>query len=65
MRRRYVLVSGFTFGAVATLHALRLIYDLPVTIGDWALPGWPSGVAALVAAVLCIWGLSLSGKRKR
>ena len=50
----YCIVSGILFGAVAILHLVRAIHKMPVQIGDWPIPIWPSWVGFAVAGLLCV-----------
>jgi hypothetical protein len=42
---------------IALLHALRLVFELPVTVAGVAIPSWPSFVGAIVFALLAagVW----------
>lgn len=53
--KRYVVVSGVIFGAVALVQAGRALTQLPVQVGGFAVPVWGSWVAAVVAGSLCAW----------
>jgi len=52
----YGKVSGGIFLLVAIAHGYRAIAGAPVVIGGWDLPVWMSGVAAVVAVLLAVWG---------
>ena len=41
-RKSYLVISGVVFGVVAIGHLARLAYHLPVQIGEWNAPMWPS-----------------------
>lgn len=58
--KRYCAVSGALFILVALAHLARIAYDLPVTIGGYALPMVVSWVAFFVPALLAAWALRLA-----
>jgi hypothetical protein len=41
-------------------HIWRVLGHLPVTIGSWVVPFWPSAVAAILSGALALWLFSLS-----
>ncbi len=47
-------ISSIVFGVVSLLHLLRVIYALPVLIGDVSLGLWVSVLGFLAAGALCI-----------
>lgn len=51
-QKTFIKISGWIFGVVAILHALRLIYKWEAIIGGFVLPLWLSGVAIVVAGYL-------------
>jgi len=53
--KTYNVVSGAIFGFIALAQATRAAMQLPVQIGEFAIPVWASWVAALVAGSLCVW----------
>ncbi|MGA2066668.1 MAG: hypothetical protein ABSG86_16955 [Thermoguttaceae bacterium] len=55
----YLAISGVIFLIVTVLHALRLVYKVPVQIGDRPLPDWSSWAGAVGAGILCIWAFWL------
>lgn len=62
--RRYMVISGAVFGAVALLHVLRLLLGWPAQVAGWVVPMWISWVALVGAGALCLWALRLAGKRR-
>lgn len=46
------LLAAMLFAAVAVAHFLRVVFDVPVTVGNTAIPMWVSGVAIVVPGVL-------------
>ena len=40
------------FTLVAIAHLLRIIYGIPVTIGEWFVPQWVSLCAIVVPALI-------------
>lgn len=59
---RYLTISATIFAVVAVAHLVRAIEQWPITIGPWAVPVGVSWVAALFAAALCAWAMSLLRK---
>ena len=55
----YFVVSGSIFGLVALAHLVRVVYQMPVQAGTWALPMWPSWGGLVVAGALCVWAFWL------
>ena len=45
------------FGLVALAHLLRVVYQMPVCVGDWAVPMWLSWGGVAVADALCAWAI--------
>lgn len=62
MHRFVVLLSAIIFGIVAIIHALRLYYNFPVTIGTFHVPEWGSIVGLVVAGFLSIGLFSILKK---
>ena len=46
------LLAAIVFAAVALAHFLRVVFDVPVTVGSTAIPMWVSGVGIVVPGVL-------------
>ncbi len=57
--KAYQLVTGTLFGLIALGHLARLIDRIPVQIGTWGVPLWPSMIAVALAGALCVWALRL------
>ena len=55
MANSYAVVSGFVFGVVAAVQAVRALYQWPVQIGALDVPVWFSWAAVLVTGTLCMW----------
>jgi hypothetical protein len=53
--KTYNVVSGAVFGFIALAQAARAAMQLPVQVGDFAVPVLGSWVAALIAGSLCVW----------
>lgn len=51
-RNAVTLLAAILFAAVAIAHFLRIVFEVPITVGDTAIPMWVSGVAAIVPGVL-------------
>lgn len=53
-QRSYITFSGWIFGIIAVLHALRLLFQWPAAIAGMTVPLWLSGLAAVVAGVMAL-----------
>jgi hypothetical protein len=62
-QKRFNIVAGVIFAAVALLHALRILMGWPVVIGGWTVPMWMSGIGFVVAGGLSYFALSLVRRR--
>ena len=56
---QYFLVSGVVFTIVGIAHLARVVYDIPVLIGGYALPTWVSGVGVIIPVILAITAFRL------
>lgn len=56
----YLIISGILFSLVALGHLLRLVYQVPVQVGEWTLPQWPSALAVVVTFTLMVWAFRLA-----
>ena len=57
--KAYFAISATIFGLVALAHLFRVIYRVPVQVGEWAFPMWLSWCGLVVAVALCVWGFRL------
>ena len=57
--KAYFVISGTIFGLVALAHLLRVVYQVPVHVGDWAFPMWLSWAGFVVPVALCVWAFWL------
>jgi hypothetical protein len=57
--RNYLIVTTIFLDAIAGAQLVRLLMRWPVTIDGFAVPIWASGIAAIVAGALAIWGTRL------
>jgi hypothetical protein len=62
-QKRFNVVTGVIFAAVALFHALRLLMGWPVVIGGWTVPMWVSGIGLVVAGGLGYFALSFVRRR--
>ena len=62
MANKYPVVSGFFFGVVAVLQAVRALKQWPVHIGTFDIPVWFSWIAMVVAGGLCVWAFRSRGR---
>ena len=58
-RSQYFLVSGMIFTIVGIAHLTRVVYEIPVLIGGYALPTWVSGIGAIVPFFLAFMAFRL------
>lgn len=58
--RTYCILSSVVFSVVAVGHLVRAARSVPLLLGSFAVPNWPSWVAAVVAASLAAWGFRLA-----
>ena len=57
MNRNYSITSAVVFALVALMHAWRFVLDVPVQMGAWDVSRSLSGLIAVAAAFLAVWGL--------
>jgi hypothetical protein len=50
-----VSVVTLFLSIVAVLHLLRLVFQLPITIGSTEIPMWASVIAAIGTGFLAVW----------
>ena len=62
-QKRFNMVAGVIFAAVALLHALRILMGWPVVIGGWTLPMWVSGIGLIAAGGLSYFALGVVRRR--
>ena len=62
-QKRFNMVAGVIFAAVALLHALRILMGWPVVIGGWTVPMWVSGIGLIVAGGLSYFALGVVRRR--
>jgi hypothetical protein len=53
-------IAAVIFAIVSLAHLYRLLEHVPVRIGSYDVPEWPSYIAIVGPALLCIWLLRLS-----
>lgn len=47
-------LAALLLGAIAIGHLIRLAFRVPVTVGELAIPLWPSVLAVVVPAVIVV-----------
>lgn len=47
--------SSLFLALVAAAHVLRLVFKVPLVVGAFEVPMWPSLLAALVSGGLAVW----------
>ncbi len=52
-----ILVAVLLFSAVALLHLWRVVFAVPLVIGDWTVPLWASigGVVVPAGVAYALW----------
>jgi hypothetical protein len=58
--KRYLMMAGAIFVAVALAHLVRALMDWPIVIAGWIVPIWLSWLAFVIAGALGYLGLSLA-----
>jgi len=58
--KRYLMMAGAIFVAVALAHLVRALMDWPIVIAGWIVPTWLSWLAFVIAGALGYLGLSLA-----
>jgi len=53
--RPAVLFTCLFLTLVTVGHLLRLGLQIPLIVGNWSLPMWPSVIAVLMAGGLAVW----------
>jgi hypothetical protein len=56
----YFVVSGVIFGVVTIAQLVKLILQIPVQVGAFNVPMWPSVIGLIVALSMCIWVIRLA-----
>lgn len=57
--KKYCAVSGTLFSLVALAHLLRLIYGMPIHVGEYMVPMVVSWGGLIVPAALAFWAFRL------
>ena len=57
--RAYLITSGSLFALITLGQLTRLTLQIPVQVGTWSVPLWPSLVVVIVALALFIWAIRL------
>lgn len=60
--KNFTLTAGFFFLAIGLLHVTRIIYNWDAFLGEWSMPLWISGVAALFVFFLSFQAFKISGR---
>lgn len=60
--KTYCVISGALFLLVAIGHLLRIIGNLPVTIGAISVPMYVSWGGSIVPALLAVWAFRTAGR---
>ena len=57
--KTYLIVSGVMFALWTIGQLARLIYQIPIQVGNLSVPIWPTVIGVLIALTLCIWAFWL------
>jgi hypothetical protein len=60
--KTYCTISGALFSLVALGHLLRIMGNLPVTVGTMSIPMYVSWGGLIVPALLAIWAFRTAGR---
>lgn len=60
--KTYCTISGALFSLVALGHLLRILGNLPVTVGTMSIPMYVSWGGLIVPALLAIWAFRTAGR---
>jgi hypothetical protein len=52
--KAYLLISAMIFGVITFGHVMRLVFQIPVQLGIWSVPSWPSVLIVVVGSTLCL-----------
>jgi hypothetical protein len=55
-------IAAAIFGIVCLVHLWRVLAHVPIRIGNYDVPQWPSIVAVIGLAILCLWLTRLSAR---
>ena len=61
-QKAFSLAAGMVFLLIALSHVLRIVLGWRITIQDFSVPMWPSGIAAVVMGYLAYEGFRLARK---
>ena len=61
-QRTFSLIASVVFGLIALGHVLRIVFGWSLTIQDFSVPMWASGLAVVVMAYLAYEGFRLARK---
>lgn len=56
-----LLLASFFVAFAALANLVRLIWDIPVSIGSLYLPGWTGGIAYFILGILSVWSFRALG----
>jgi hypothetical protein len=62
-RKALYVIVGIILAIVAIAHLLRIMYAVPLVIGSFTLPFWPSIVGTLIAAFLSYASFHFAAKK--
>ena len=61
-QRIFLLIAGVVFGLIALAHVLRIVFGWSLTIQDFSVPMWASGIVVVILGYLAYEGFRLARK---
>ena len=62
MRQKpYLRITATIFGVIALMHLLRVVFGIPIQVGEGLFPVALSWLGIVGGALLSIWGFRLAG----
>jgi len=55
-RKRFIGLATLIFALVGLGHVLRIVYNPPLTVGNWSVPMYLSWLALIVAGLMVLMG---------
>jgi hypothetical protein len=63
MNRDYSIISASVFALMALTHAWGFVLDRQSQMGAWIIPRPLTGLAAILAASLAVWGWRVAARK--
>lgn len=59
---RYLIASGILFAFISAAWLVRFAIGIPIQVGSFVVPLWPSAFPVLVAGSLAAWAFRLAAQ---